>query len=97
MGDISILASVTLERARVEWTDREPIATELKIYPWRVKLLNPMIVQSHANLRELVRLLQFHQLLSQSPMIATVTEPKMSWANKREHAAKVLTNRECRD
>jgi len=56
-----------------------------------------MIVQSHANLRELVRLLQFHQLLSQSPMIATVTEPKMSWANKREHAAKVLTNRECRD
>ena len=78
MGDMSILASVTLERARVEWTDREPIAAELKIYPCRVKLLNPMIVQSHANLRELVRLLQFHQLLSQSPMIATVNEPKMN-------------------
>ena len=97
MGDMSILASVTLERARMEWTDREPIATELKIYPWRAKLLNPMIVQSHANMRELVRLLQSPQLLSHSPVIATVTEPKMSWANKREHAAKVLTNRECRD
>lgn len=97
MDDMSILASVTLERARVEWTDREPIATELKIYPWRVKLLNPMIVQSHANLRELVRLLQSPQLLSHSFMIATVTEPKMNWANKREHAAKVLTNRACLD
>ena len=97
MGDISILASVTLERARVEWTDREPIGTDLKIYPWKVKFLNPMIVQSHANLRELVRLLQSHQLLSQSTMIATVNEPKMNWANKREHAAKVLTHRACGD
>jgi hypothetical protein len=51
-----------------------------------------MIAQAHADLRELLRLLQFHQLLSQSPMIATVTEPKINRANKREHAAKVLTS-----
>ena len=97
MGDISILASVTLERARVEWKDREPIATELKIYPWKVKFLNPMIVQSHANLRELLWPPQTSLSRFRSPRIATVGEPNMNKASKREHAAKVLTNRECRD
>ena len=83
MGDISILASVTLERAREEWKDREPIATELKIYPWKVKFLNPMIVQSHANLRELLRPPQTSLLRFFSSRIAAVSEHNMNEANKR--------------
>lgn len=69
----------------------------VKIYPWGTKLLNSMIVQAHADLRELLRPPQTSLSRFLSSRIATVTESKMNWANKREHAAKVLTNRACGD
>ena len=83
INDMAILASVTLERALAEWTKCEHNVTERKIYPWGTKLVNSMIAQAHADLRELLRPPQTSLSRFLSSRIATVGEHNMNEANKR--------------
>ena len=68
-----------------------------KIYPSGAKLLNSMIAQTYADLRELFRPPQISLSQFLSSRIATVGEHNMNEANKRQYRAKVLTHRACGD
>lgn len=55
----------------------------VKLYPWGTKLLNSMIVQAHADLRELLRPPKTSLSRFLSSRIAAVSEHNMNEANKR--------------